>query len=123
MARSWLAVNVGFLEITRIAHIQATLTNELALCDANVYHDMGWEPVRASRSALRERLEVMERNLPPWLAQDHQLRFLRLQSVILSNEPVLHTTTNKAFVGAPYIASRIGLHDFACPGEITPVVH
>ncbi|KAG9254495.1 uncharacterized protein F5Z01DRAFT_681508 [Emericellopsis atlantica] len=127
MARSWLAAYVGsrlasistrtgrallgppegnhlLLEITRIAHLQATLANELA------------------RSALRERLEGIERNLPPWLAEDHQLRFLRLQSVILSNEPVLHTTSNKPFFAAPYIAARIGVHDFACPGEITPVV-
>ncbi|KAI6779339.1 cercosporin resistance [Emericellopsis cladophorae] len=110
------------LEITRIAHLQATLANDLALCDANVYRDMNSEIVRASRSAVRERIEAIERNLPPWLAQDHQLRFLRLQSVILSNEPVLHTTSNKAFFGAPYIAARIGVHDFACPDEITPVV-
>jgi hypothetical protein len=110
------------LEICRVVHLQAMVANELALCDPDVYHGVDSELVILSRQTHRERLGVIERRLPPSLAQDHHLHFLRLQSVILSDEPVLHTRSNKTLFGAPYIAARIGVHDFARPCEITPAV-
>lgn len=105
-----------FLEIPYTVRLHAEVANALELCHPHSFHGIDSDIVRVTQADVRGRLDQLG-SRP--LAQHTQPRFLRTLVIIYVNEPVLHTETNKMLFGAPYLAERIGVDEFACPPEVT----
>lgn len=105
-----------FLEILYTVGLHAEVASALELCHPHSFHGIDSEIVRVTQADARGRLDRLG-SRP--LAQHTQLRFLRTLVIIYINEPVLHTETNKMLFGAPYLAERIGVDEFARPPEVT----
>lgn len=106
-----------FLEMLHTARLHARIATGLELCNVHAFHDVDSDIVAATRVQTYNDLNAL--NSRP-LAHNVQLRFWRMLAAIYVNEPVLHTATNKILFGSPYLAERIGVHDFARPAQVTP---
>ncbi|EEU33525.1 uncharacterized protein NECHADRAFT_56534 [Fusarium vanettenii 77-13-4] len=105
-----------FLEILYTVRLHAEVANALELCHLHSFHGIESDIVRATQADARGRLDQLGSRR---LAKHPQLRFLRTLVIIYVNEPVLHTETNKMLFGAPYLAERIDVDEFARPPEVT----
>lgn len=105
-----------FLEVLHTVRLHAEVANALELCHPHSFYGIESDIVRVTQADVRGRLDQLD-SRP--LAQHMQLRFLRTLVIIYVNEPVLHTETNKILFGAPYLAERIGVDEFARPPEVT----
>lgn len=106
-----------FLEMLHTARLHAQVASGLELCNIHAFHNVDSDIAAATRAQTYNDLNALS-SRP--LAHDPQLRFWRMLAAIHVNEPVLHTATNKILFGSPYLAERIGVHDFARPAQITP---
>ncbi|KAJ4141621.1 hypothetical protein NW768_000836 [Fusarium equiseti] len=106
-----------FLEMLYTVRLHAQVASGLELCNIHAFHDTDSDIAAATRAQAYNDLNALSSR--PF-AHDAQLRFWRMLAAIHVNEPVLHTATNKILFGSPYLAERIGVHDFACPSQITP---
>ncbi|RGP67056.1 cercosporin resistance [Fusarium longipes] len=105
-----------FLEMLHMTRLHAQIAAGLELCNIHAFHHVDSEIAAATRAQTYSDLSTLS-SRP--LAHHVQLRFWRMLAVIRVNEPVLHTSTNKILFGSPYLAERIGVHDFACPAQIS----
>ncbi|KAF4996345.1 hypothetical protein FDECE_12489 [Fusarium decemcellulare] len=110
--------NPLFLEILCTVRLHADIASVFKLCDLQSV-DINSNLVIATQARVRGRLDELSRRP---LAGDAQLRFLRMLATIYANEPVLHTDANKTLFGAPYVAARIGVHEFARPPLVTGTI-
>jgi hypothetical protein len=106
-----------FLEMLHTTRLHAQIAGGLGLCNIHVFHNVDSDTAAATRAQTYSDLNTLS-SRP--LVHDAQLRFWRMLAAIHVNEPVLHTATNKILFGSPYLAERIGVHDFAHPAQVTP---
>lgn len=110
-----------FLHCVAVTRVYETIATTLQLCNMSVCPDFMTddEATHATLDSLKLSVQDLKTRLQSVQPVHQQLQFWHHVADIHINEPVLHTPSNKALFGAPYIALRIGVNDFACPVNIT----
>ncbi|KAK3714228.1 hypothetical protein LTR37_008030 [Vermiconidia calcicola] len=86
----------------------------LGLFDPSGFWDVCHDGSKQQVSVFRQELDLWTEQIPVDV-QGSTLDIWRCTSLILLNEPILHTSTNKLSFSAPYLADKMLPADFAAP--------
>ncbi|ETS76077.1 hypothetical protein PFICI_11464 [Pestalotiopsis fici W106-1] len=107
-------------QIVQITQLIQEISEHHCLCQLSTFVDGNDYRTHATIETLKNKVDAWAAKMPSDLVFCQTLRVLRHVAMIHIYEVVLHTPTNKASFGAPFIPGRIAIRDFPKPVDIIP---